>query len=127
MANRVSADAPPALVLRPRLGERLNEGLRRGSRLLLVVAPAGYGKTTLLREWSAGHKAALLWHTLDEADNDPAHLLAGIRAGLQAMLPAPFTPDLDAASPLAYALTFFSARPSRCPGRTGCSCSTITI
>jgi LuxR family maltose regulon positive regulatory protein len=37
------------LVARPRLTERLNEGLPR--KLTLISAPAGYGKTTLVTEW----------------------------------------------------------------------------
>ena len=45
---------PPRLkvVLRPRLIERLNEGLHR--KLTLISAPAGFGKTTLVSEWVAG-------------------------------------------------------------------------
>jgi ATP/maltotriose-dependent transcriptional regulator MalT len=39
----------PELVSRPRLIERLNEGLYR--KLTLVSAPAGFGKTTLVSEW----------------------------------------------------------------------------
>ncbi len=44
----------PNLVPRPRLVERLNEGLRLGHRLTLVSAQAGFGKTTLVSEWFAG-------------------------------------------------------------------------
>ena len=58
----------PDLVPRPRLAERLDEGRRRG--LILACAPAGYGKTVLLAEWSRGHPAA--WLSLDAGDNDPA-------------------------------------------------------
>ena len=43
----------PKVVLRPRLIERLNEGLRRARRLTLISAPAGFGKTTLVSEWVA--------------------------------------------------------------------------
>jgi len=46
---------PPAratLVSRPRLVERLVLGLH--GALVLISAPAGYGKTTLLSEWRAG-------------------------------------------------------------------------
>jgi len=39
------------LVSRPRLIERIDEGFRRGHRLTLISAPAGFGKTTLLSEW----------------------------------------------------------------------------
>ena len=41
----------PELVPRPRLIERLNEGLRR--KLTLISAPAGFGKATLMGEWAA--------------------------------------------------------------------------
>jgi len=42
---------PPQAVVRPRLIERLNEGLHR--KLTLVSAAAGFGKTTLLSAWIA--------------------------------------------------------------------------
>ena len=60
----------PAQVLRPRLTARLDEGLARG--LILVCAPAGYGKTVLLADWArrGGHPVA--WLSLDAGDNDPA-------------------------------------------------------
>ncbi len=60
----------PGLVPRPRLTGQLDEGLERG--LVLVCAPAGYGKTVLLAEWArqGGHPAG--WLSLDAADNDPA-------------------------------------------------------
>ena len=60
----------PGLVQRPRLTARLDEGLARG--LVLVCAPAGYGKTVLLADWArrGAHPAA--WLSLDEGDNDPA-------------------------------------------------------
>ena len=44
----------PGLVSRPRLVERLDEGLRSGHKLTLISVPAGFGKTTLLSEWIAG-------------------------------------------------------------------------
>jgi len=63
--------ARPQLVTRPRLIERLEEGLNY--RLILVSAPAGFGKTTLLSEWI--HNDKLLSHTawlsLEEGENDP--------------------------------------------------------
>ena len=74
----------PNVVLRPRLIERLNEGLRR--KLILISAAAGFGKTTLVSEWLAaiasgptsagreeGVKAA--WLSLDEGDSDLARFL----------------------------------------------------
>ena len=60
----------PDLVSRPRLADRLDEGLARG--LVLVCAPAGYGKTVLVADWArrGGHWAG--WLSLDAGDNDPA-------------------------------------------------------
>jgi LuxR family maltose regulon positive regulatory protein len=41
----------PKVVPRPRLIERLNEGLQRTPGLILISAPAGFGKTTLVSSW----------------------------------------------------------------------------
>ncbi len=57
-----------ALVARPRLIRRLDEGLNR--ILTLVTAPAGYGKTTLLGEWAATREEPVAWVSLDAGDND---------------------------------------------------------
>ena len=43
----------PDIVPRPRLVERLNEGLATGRKLALISAAAGFGKTTLVSEWIA--------------------------------------------------------------------------
>src|SRR5216684_8415979 len=71
----------PNLVLRPRLIERLNEGLHR--KLTLIAAPAGFGKTTLVSEWVAGCERPTAWLSLDEGDNDPARFLTYLVAALQ--------------------------------------------
>jgi LuxR family maltose regulon positive regulatory protein len=65
------------LVLRPRLLEKLSEGLQSGCRLTLVSAPAGFGKTTLVSTWvtsllKAADYPPVAWLSLDEGDNDPA-------------------------------------------------------
>ena len=60
----------PGLVPRPRLTERLDEGLERG--LVLVCAPAGYGKTVLLADWAQRSQYPAGWLSLDAGDNDPA-------------------------------------------------------
>jgi LuxR family transcriptional regulator, maltose regulon positive regulatory protein len=63
----------PGLVARPRLIERL--GRASGSKLTMVSAPAGFGKTTLLAEWLAAVSAgggSAAWLSLDRRDNDPA-------------------------------------------------------
>ncbi|MFN2137631.1 MAG: tetratricopeptide repeat protein, partial [Candidatus Promineifilaceae bacterium] len=73
----------PGLVERPRLIERLDEGLRLGRRLTLIVAPAGFGKTTLLSKWVAGLDRPVAWLSFDESDSDPrrtsAYLVAALR------------------------------------------------
>lgn len=75
----------PNLVPRPRLVERLEEGVRR--RLLLVAAPAGFGKTTLLSEWlrrRAGERS-IAWVSLDESDCDLARFLSYLVAALRSL------------------------------------------
>ena len=71
----------PELVSRPRLIERLNEGLLR--KLALISAPAGFGKTTLVGEWVAGRGQPAAWLSLDAGDNDPTRFLAYLVAALQ--------------------------------------------
>src|SRR5215212_903083 len=73
-------------VLRPRLIERLNEGLHR--KLILISAPAGFGKSTLLSAWVAlcGRPAA--WLSLDERDSDPVRFLTYLVAAFQTIAPS---------------------------------------
>jgi len=71
----------PKAVLRLRLIERLNEGLHR--KLILICAPAGFGKTTVVSEWVAGCGRPVAWLSLDEGDNDPARFLTYLVAALQ--------------------------------------------
>ena len=75
----------PKAVLRPRLIERLNEGLHR--KLTLISAPAGFGKTTLVSEWLAGCERPAAWLSLDEGDNDPTRFLTYLVAALQTIAP----------------------------------------
>ena len=56
-------------VPRPNLVKRLQQGLEQ--RLILISAPAGYGKTSLLCEWLADIKQPITaWVSLDNGDND---------------------------------------------------------
>src|SRR5580700_6520630 len=79
------------LVPRPRLAERLDRGT--ALKLVLVSAPAGFGKTTLLTEWlaagpdaRAGERLAA-WLSLDRADNDPASFWTYVVAALRTAAP----------------------------------------
>ena len=74
----------PKVVLRPRLVERLDEGLHH--KLTLISAPAGFGKTTLVSEWVASCERATAWLSLDEGDNDLARFLAYLVAALQTIM-----------------------------------------
>ncbi|WP_028612360.1 LuxR C-terminal-related transcriptional regulator [Paenibacillus harenae] len=69
------------VVIRPRLIERLNEGLHR--KLTLISASAGFGKTTLVSEWLAGCEQQAAWLSLEEGDNDPIRFLIYLVAALQ--------------------------------------------
>lgn len=73
------------MVSRPHLIERLNQGLR--SRLSLVCAPAGFGKTTIISEWLSQCDRSSAWVSLDDNDNDPTRFLMYVIAALQTIEP----------------------------------------
>jgi len=75
------------LVSRPRLLERLQQGVH--CPLTLVSAPAGYGKTTLMSEWhaGAGHSIPTAWLSLDTDDNDLARFLTCLIGALETLRP----------------------------------------
>ncbi len=91
----------PSLVPRPRLIEKLNQGMQQGSKLTLISSPAGFGKTTLIADFGMRiseshipHSVYLglrsgqvripkfAWFSLDESDNDPVRFLAYFIAAL---------------------------------------------
>lgn len=72
-----------ALVDRPRLTERLDRGAE--SALLLVSAPAGFGKSTLLAQWASSRDVA--WLSLDRDDNDPTRFWTYVVAALRTAVP----------------------------------------
>jgi LuxR family maltose regulon positive regulatory protein len=97
----------PALIPRPRLAERLNQGLVQGCKLALVSAPAGFGKTTLVSHWAQQAEQPVAWLSLDESDNDLIRFLsyfiaalqtidAQIGQGLQAAFQSPEGVDIEA-------------------------------
>ncbi|MCE7980412.1 MAG: LuxR family transcriptional regulator [Caldilinea sp. CFX5] len=106
LATKLHIPSPrPKVVPRPRLVERLNEGLAIGCKLTLISAPAGFGKTTLVSEWihqkAEGerrkaedtlhpssfilHPSSVAWLSLDERDNDPVRFLTYLVAALQTL------------------------------------------
>jgi hypothetical protein len=100
----------PGQVPRPRLAQCLDEGLARG--LVLVCAPAGYGKTALLADWAQHRPSRTAWLSLDSGDNDPArfwrHAVAAmdqVRPGLDQRLGPMLGPTAAASyEPLVTAL-----------------------
>jgi ATP/maltotriose-dependent transcriptional regulator MalT/DNA-binding SARP family transcriptional activator len=86
--------APPRLAEplldRERLLARVEHALGKAQRtgdVLLVSAPAGYGKTTMLTQWATSASVPVAWYHLDASDNDPVVLLSGLIHALRVRLP----------------------------------------
>ena len=106
---RLPAGRPGAVVRQPLLS-RLSEG--RSARLVVISAPAGWGKTCLLRDWRLADTASrTAWVSVDPGDNDPvrfwAHVIAsvaGVSPGFGAaalpVLTAPGVGSMDAVLPM---------------------------
>ena len=88
LATKLYIPPPRAkIVIRPRLIEKLNEGLSSGHRLTIISASAGFSKTTLVSEWIASCGQPVAWLSLDEGDNDPTRFLTYLVAALQMIAP----------------------------------------
>jgi LuxR family transcriptional regulator, maltose regulon positive regulatory protein len=86
LATKLHVPRPqPGAVPRPRLAQQLDEGLGRG--LVLVCAPAGYGKTVLLADWAQRGPQRAAWLSLDTCDNDPARFWRHAIAALDRVRP----------------------------------------
>lgn len=74
-----------SLVQRPRLVQHLENGYEAGKGVTLVSAPAGFGKTTVVREWITDSKLGkpFGWLSLDEGDNDPVRFLIYFVSAIQ--------------------------------------------
>ena len=73
---RAKLDVPPprpGLVERTGLVGRLSR--ERSCRVVSLVAPPGYGKTTVLGQWAAHDRREFAWVSLDHRDNDPVVFL----------------------------------------------------
>ena len=75
----------PGTVRRSSLIERLARG--DSGSIVSVVAPAGYGKTTLLSQWAERNGLSFAWVSVDEADNDAKVLLSYVAEALDAVEP----------------------------------------
>ena len=72
-------------VARPRLLERLRAATVR--EFVLVCAPAGFGKSTLLADWVQVDRRPVAWLSLDEGDNDPVRFWRHIAAAMDRARP----------------------------------------
>lgn len=73
------------LVRRPRLIQRLDEGLASDRRLILISAPAGYGKSTLLSDWASLVRSPVAWLSLGAEENIPARFWTYFIAALSSL------------------------------------------
>ena len=71
------------VISRPKLIDQLNAG--RENKLILVSAPAGYGKTTLLVDWINQMALPVGWISLDAQDNDLKHFVSYLIASLKSI------------------------------------------
>ncbi len=82
--------------MRPRLIDKLNQSIN--SKLTLISAPAGFGKTTLVTEWlqSMGDDVEVAWISLDENDNDPVRFLTYLVEALNRKFETELAVGIDA-------------------------------
>jgi LuxR family maltose regulon positive regulatory protein len=82
---RLPAGRPGAVVRQPLLS-RLSED--RPARLVVISAPAGWGKTCLLRDWRLADTASrTAWVSVDPGDNDPVRFWAHVIASVAGVSP----------------------------------------
>lgn len=75
---------PPWAVPRTALVNRLRAA---PASLVTLIAPAGYGKTTLLGQWAERDRRPFAWLSIDERDEDPALLVGHVTAALERIRP----------------------------------------
>jgi LuxR family transcriptional regulator, maltose regulon positive regulatory protein len=85
---------PPDWVARPRLSSKLVEALRY--KFVLLSAPAGYGKTTVVIEALQGFKKPVGWVSLEASDNTPGIFWNYFIMALQSVIPGACQTALNA-------------------------------
>jgi LuxR family transcriptional regulator, maltose regulon positive regulatory protein len=100
------AEAPNRAKLRPPRSRSahvprrpLLSALQPHRGIALVVAPPGYGKTTVLAQWAASDERSVAWLSLDEADNDPVVLWSYLTLAVGSLVAT--AGDTDPAPPTA--------------------------
>jgi LuxR family maltose regulon positive regulatory protein len=74
-----------SIVHRTELFEKLNEGLSR--KLILISAPAGFGKSSLMSDWIEQQKIPTAWFSIDNNDNDIVEFLNYVISSIQSLNP----------------------------------------
>ncbi len=77
--------ARPGMVPRTAIVERLIGS--RSARIVLIRAPAGYGKTSLLAQWAEADERPVAWVSLDKHDDDPSVVLTYLAAAIDGIEP----------------------------------------
>ena len=115
LATKLHVPGPrPGFVARPRLVGAL------GRELVLVCAPAGFGKTALLADWLRSGDRPVAWLSLDAGDNDPVRFWRHVVAALDRAQPgiseqvAPLGPPVSGCEGLVTAIiNELAAQPAR--------------
>lgn len=100
---------PQNLVTRPRLTRRLD------APVVLLIAPSGFGKSTLLNEWRQTCGMPVAWVSLDPEDNQPLRFWSTVTAAVQTVYPhlsAPSAPHLSESVGLTNAIVRAGEQPS---------------
>ena len=87
MSEAANIDVSPSrrhIIKRPRLTNLLDE---TKARCILLVAPAGYGKTTLAREWTADLGPSKVWYATPPTASDPVSLVSSLVASAESVAP----------------------------------------
>lgn len=127
------ADSQRLRLLRPVLGARIVARPRLFAKLdampqatlVSVVAPAGFGKTTLIADWLARSGAAVAWVTLDERDDAPARLAEVLMAAMRTVAPGWALQSLLDADPPLTEREWAKAIAREWMGGTGPDCLVI--
>lgn len=68
---------------RSELFDKLDVGLK--CKLILISAPAGFGKTTVISDWIKQRKIPTAWYSIDNSDNDPVEFFSYIISGIKSI------------------------------------------
>ena len=83
-AGRDQIAAPSHIIERPRLIKLMEES---GARVIVLHAPAGYGKTTLARQWLSRQEEPVAWYRCSPSSSDVAVVVHGLADAMRGVLP----------------------------------------